>query len=530
MTMTRISTSLPIVAVGLAAAVLIVVGCGTRPTPSTVGPVPVSDTTPESKSEKPSKLFANWPTPVGALIISGEQIGFLEPCGCSAGQKGGLARRLDLIDKLRSQGWPLALIDLGSLANEDLRHHGGPQEAKIRFNYAIKALEIMKYSAVALSATDLKLGVGDVVNQFMNMGDQPKIVAANIVPDKALMLEGKFVPSVRTEVGPIKVGITAVLAPEAFDALRDPDKSFMLTKTDPDDSLKTVLADLEKDTQFQVLMVQGPADAARTYAKAHPGFEIVVATSPFVDPPKDAETVNDGKTQIISVGKKGQYVGVLGLFQDPKLNFRYQRMELGSRLNSKTEAMRKLIDEDFQEELQRSGVLESYPRLTYFFGDAPSDSTYVGAESCKNCHPNTFTKWANTKHAHAYEALTENPKRNREFDADCVSCHTTGFEYKGGFVTAEKTPNLKGNQCENCHGPGSKHAAEPDNKDYRKAVARNSTDFDKNHRCIECHTEDDSPKFDFSTYYSKIVHKGLDRYDDPRVHQAFGAQTAEKAR
>lgn len=524
--MARTSPYLPVAAVGLAAAVLVVIGCESRPSSSTVMSVPSSGAKAESTPDKPTKLFANWPTPVGALIISGQQIGFLEPCGCSAGQKGGLARRLDLVEKLRAQGWPLALIDLGSLSSDDLRHHGGPEEARIRFGYALKGLEIMKYSAVALSATDLKLGVGEVMNRFMNLGDQLKVVSANVVPDKGLGLEGKFVPSLRAEAGPIKIGITSVLAPEALEALRDPDKTVMLSQTDPNDVLKSVLADLEKDTQFQVLMVQGPSKAAHAYAKAHPGFEIVVATSDFTDPPKDAELVNDGKTRVISVGMKGQYVGVLGLFQDPKLNFRYQRMELGSRLNSKTEVMRKLIDEDFQEELQRAEVLKTYPRLTYFFGDAPSDSTYVGADSCKTCHPNTFAKWANTKHARAYEALTENPKRNREFDADCVSCHTTGFEYKGGFVTAADTPNLKGNQCENCHGPASKHAAEPDNAAYRKAVARTASDFDKNHRCIACHTEDDSPKFDFTTYYGKIAHKGLDRYDDPKVHQGAEPQKA----
>jgi hypothetical protein len=521
---------LPIFVVGSVVAVLVLIGCSTRTAPSSSGvAVTAALPGPEAQPAKPRKLFANWPTPAGALIISGEQFGYLEPCGCSAGQKGGLARRYDLIEKLRAQGWPLAMIDLGSLAN-DRNTHGGPEETKIRFAYALKALEIMNYDAVALSASDLKLGVGAVMNTFMNLGDRPRIVAANVVPDKDLGLDGKFVPSVRTSAGPIKIGVTAVVAPEALDAIQDPEKSLMLATRDPNEALAAVLADLEKDTHVQVLLVQGPTQAARTYAQAHPGFEIVVASSPFVDPPKDAETADGGKTQIISVGQKGQYVGVLGLFQDPKQKFRYGRLELGSGFNSKTEPMRKLIDEDFQDELRRADVLRTYQRRAYLFGDSTSDATYVGAVTCKTCHPNTYAKWAITKHAKAYEALTENPKRNREFDADCVSCHTTGFDYKGGFMTAEETPNLKGNQCENCHGPGSKHAGEPDNAEFRKAVARNSGDFQKNHRCIHCHTEDDSPKFDFVTYYGKIVHKGLDRYDDPRVHKGVAIQTAQQAR
>jgi hypothetical protein len=525
MTMDR-SSRWPVLAVGLAAAVWIVVGCNGRPSSeesSRRPPPPVAAAGSPGEPSPPAKatkLFANWPTPAGALIITGEQIGYLEPCGCTAGQRGGLARRFDLIEKLKAQGWSLACIDLGSLSNEP-HTHGGPVETKVRFSYALKALAMMDYDAVALSASDLKLGVGEVMAKFLNLEDKPKIVCANVLPNKDLGLADKVVPNVRATAGPVKIGITAVMVPETLNSLRDPEKDVMLEPRDADDALKDVLADLEKDTHIQVLMVQGPPEAARTYALAHPGFEIVVVTTPYVDPPKDTETINNGRTQIIAVGQKGQYVGILGLFQDPKHKFRYQRMELGPRFNNKTEAMRKLIDEDFQHELHENHVLETYPRLNYFFGDRRSEAKYVSAETCKVCHPGTYAKWAGTKHAHAYEALTKDPKRNRESDADCVRCHTTGFAYNGGFVTAESTPNLKGNQCENCHGPGSLHAAAPDDQEQRKAMARSASDFDKNHRCTECHTMDDSPEFNFTTYYGKIAHKGLDRYDDPKVHQGI---------
>ena len=58
------------------------------------------------------------------------------------------------------------------------------------------------------------------------------------------------------------------------------------------------------------------------------------------------------------------------------------------------------------------------------------------------------------------------PKPNTIYDAECVTCHTTGFEYNSGWESEAATPYLKGNQCENCHGPASKHIAEPDNVEY----------------------------------------------------------------
>src|SRR5688500_7441195 len=41
------------------------------------------------------ELFAEWPKPVVALVVTGQQMGYIEPCGCTGleNQKGGLARR-----------------------------------------------------------------------------------------------------------------------------------------------------------------------------------------------------------------------------------------------------------------------------------------------------------------------------------------------------------------------------------------------------------------------------------------------------
>lgn len=521
------------VSLGLGLAALVVAGCHSRsahdaPRGKKAAPVALGSAPPTAAADE-GKLFQHWPQPVGALIISGEQHGYLEPCGCTAGQRGGLARRLDLIERLRKQGWPLALVDLGSLANDPVapfpHNMGGLEESRIRYGIALRALEMMGYDAVALSADDLKLGVQEVMALYLNPpGPKLKVVSANVTPDKTLGAE-LLVPMVRTKAGPVDIGITAVIAPENFEALNDPVKDLMLAYQAPENVLSGVLAELERDTHMQVLLVQGPEEYAKRLAAAHPGFEVIVAKSRSVDPPKESETLNDGKTQLIMVGQKGQNVGVLGLYQgaDPTKRFRYQMLDLHSRFNGKTEAMRKLVDEDFQEELRNNQVLQTYVRRPYVFFDGPTGASYVGAETCKQCHPNTYAKWASTGHARAYEALTSNPKRNREFDAQCVGCHTTGFEYEGGFVSAETTPLLKGNQCENCHGPGSNHAANPTDPAITRTMHRVASDFDKNQRCIRCHSEDDSPKFNFGTYWPKILHTGLDKYDDPKVRVGITA-------
>src|SRR5262249_33642059 len=93
--------------------------------------------------------------------------------------------------------------------------------------------------------------------------------------------------------------------------------------------------------------------------------------------------------------------------------------------------------------------------------------------------------------------------------------------YNGGYRSPDLTAYLKGNQCENCHGPASRHVSEPDNVAFRQPLKLDAAEFDRNRRCVHCHDEDNSPEFSFQKYYSQIAHKGLDRYDDPKVHQGI---------
>jgi len=533
--MTR-SSIRPVAALALALGLMAYVGCnsgtdGTGGNPPAATAPPGADAPPgaggsESAANASSKLFADWPTPVAALLISGEQNGYLEPCGCTSGQLGGLRRRYDLIQRIRQERqWPLALVDLGSLIKDPAGARGGPEQVKLKFSVALKALELMKYDAFALSAEDLKVGVAEALGQFINLTEKPKVVVANIKP--AAGFDQTIVPSLRTKAGPATIGITAVLDPDALSKLKDPDKETILPEVvAPEEALAPILADLEKDTHTQVLLVQGSSDLAKSLAAKLPGFDIVVATSKY-DPDADPERLNDGKTLLVNVGTKGKYVGVVGLFNDPKQRYRYQRVSLTSRYNGEVDPMRKLIEDDFQEMLKQAGVVENFPRRN-FVGGIPG-STFAGVDTCKVCHPGTVAKWAATKHAHAFDDIVKDPKGERsdhQFDAECISCHTTGFEYNSGWKSAEATPYLKGNQCENCHGPASKHAEQPDNLDFRKAIARTASGADKSGLCYRCHDEDNSPHFNFQTYWGQIAHKGLDQYTDPKVHQGITAAPA----
>lgn len=117
-------------------------------------------------------------------------------------------------------------------------------------------------------------------------------------------------------------------------------------------------------------------------------------------------------------------------------------------------------------------------------GSAPS---YVGATTCSLCHSGTHADWEETKHATALETLK---RINQHNNSHCVVCHTAGHGLPTGFVDEATTPHLAGVQCENCHGPGGDHAANPMDLTKRPKVTP------KAEMCGGCHTDPHHPTYE----------------------------------
>src|SRR5436853_3484684 len=62
----------------------------------------------ENESPVGPQTIADWSKPAVALVITGQQLGYIEPCGCTGleNQKGGLARRQTFLKRLTDEkGW-----------------------------------------------------------------------------------------------------------------------------------------------------------------------------------------------------------------------------------------------------------------------------------------------------------------------------------------------------------------------------------------------------------------------------------------
>jgi hypothetical protein len=529
----------PVACAALSASLIVYVGCSGDPAGSTTRTAtPGKSTSTASAAAAPGrapapvaaspidKLMAELNNPAALLIVTGQQDGYLEPCGCSAEQIGGLIRRFDFIERLQKKNWPVSLVELGGLIKGP-NARGGFEQAKIKFDYAVKALKLLKYDALALAADDLKVGVAEAMGLFdNNLGEKTKIVVANAHPEA--VFEKLFRPSIVVQAGPMKLGITSVIDPAALESLSDAEKDVTLkVKKAPDEVLPGILTELEAASDYQVLMVQGPPTLARRLGDAFPAFDVVVATSETADPlSHEPELLNGGKTLLISIGRKGKYVGVVGFHPREAVPVQFHLVTLNRRFDGAGAPMKALIEDEYRQTLKTAGVVENFERRP-FVGGAPG-ATFVGAEKCKDCHPNTFDKWKNkTKHSKAFDALLGDPKPNSAFDAECVTCHTTGFEFISGWKSPKETPHLAGNQCENCHGPSSRHAADPDNPEFRKFIHLDGQQLNNTRLCYNCHDEDNSRDFELTKFYGEIVHKKLDTYDDPKVHK--GNAPAPKA-
>jgi hypothetical protein len=145
----------------------------------------------------------------------------------------------------------------------------------------------------------------------------------------------------------------------------------------------------------------------------------------------------------------------------------------------------RLRESDFPAE--QTGLVEN--ALT----DVPDDYRTAGSEACQDCHEAETAIWASSSHAHAWHTLQD---QSSEVDAFCQQCHTTGYGWPGGFASIAGSSQRTNVGCEDCHGPSQAHVAD--------ATLR--TPLDASQQCQRCHDLENSPQFNYATYWPKVAH------------------------
>ncbi len=450
-------------------------------------------------------IFVDWPRPKAALVLTGVEHGYLEPCGCAGldRMKGGMSRRHTMLRLLREEkGWPVVAFDVGGLAR------GFGRQAEMKFRTLVESKEKMGYAAVTFGTADLRLPAGELVSVAAEVNGRPSMfLSANV----GLFGFDQHVTQTHrvVEAGGVKIGVTAVLGRAHQKEINNPE----IEMSDPAEALQSIVPELKKAADFLVLLAHAPREEAVELARRFPEFNAVVLSDGPAEPPAQPERVEGVRPLLITVGEKGMNAIVLGLYDDPKTPWRYQRVPLDSRFPASPDM--KALMAAYQEQLKSFGFagLGLRPAANPM---AETNGRFVGSKKCESCHEISYRIWKKSKHASAYATLVElDPPR--QFDPECVSCHVVGwhptkfFPYESGFESLEKTPHLINTGCEGCHGPGEKHVAaelgadEALQEKYRKAVVVTKEES-KKRQCMECHDLDNSPDFDFDAYWPLVEH------------------------
>ena len=448
-------------------------------------------------------IFVGWPKPKLALVISGRQEGYIEPCGCAGldRMKGGMSRRHAMFKVLREKGWPLVGIDVGGIAR------GFGRQAELKFQIMVEGMRKAGYEAITLGRSDLRLPAAELLSVTAGTPDEPSpFHSANVALfgfDAEMTAPWRVI-----EAAGMKIGVTGMLGKKWQAEINNSE----IEMIDPETALAKVLPELKTKADYLILLAHATMEETRRLAEKFPEFDLMVTAGGAPEPPAKAVRIG-GKSILVEVGEKGMDAIVLGLFDDPRHPVRYQRVPLDSRFPASADMA--MLMRLYQDQLKREGLsglgIRPVPHP-----QKETNGRFVGSKECETCHEEVYDVWRRSGHGRAYRTLTElDPPRN--FDPECVSCHVVGwhptgfFPYEGGYQSLEKTPKLINTGCETCHGPGENHGkAELGNDEeliqkLRRAMVVTKEES-KQRQCVTCHDLDNSPDFDFDTYWPHVKH------------------------
>jgi len=362
--------------------------------------------------------------PSVVVLYTGGTKSHLEPCGCYQEQSGGLPRRASLVSKIRKHGIPTLLVDAGDLFD-------GTEAIDFqRCQVNLTVMSMIGYDAVALSQNDLDYGAAYLREQR----------AATSVP----FLGENDIYTQSSVVKPF--GELSIAFISASNKAELPNVDVLIALgTDP------------SEERSDADMIISPEEAG---PKQQMNSPIWVGSTP------------EGKT-----------LGFLALWvnADGALN-RHHAAQLALTGDVDEDgSVRQLLTDFYRDVAQAS---EHKPLFVNQLLEQHSKNGYVSAAACRSCHEQEYLQWSATRHAFAFETLL---KKERYFDPNCVSCHTTGFGYQTGFQIGDETSAFKGVQCETCHGPGKQHVGNPKKTNIRRASETSL--------CLECHDTKHSPGF-----------------------------------
>lgn len=371
------------------------------------------------------------------------------------------------------------------IARQDRVPEKSSIQLKIAAEFMLEAMDWLGYSAGNIGEGDLVFGDGFLRERAEQL--RFPLVSASVLTGGAAVFPETTVVS----VGGIQVGIVGVVSDgfgEYVEEHSDPGSPLEVRETAS--AMRRGLELIEGEADLKVLLAHVPYPELPGLLADVPGYDIVISghdtDSIWIDQPEWIHGAH-----VVQIGWDGKRVGRLDLEIDEQGTL-VEVTGTSTAMDSRWPDHPQMTDLH-QRYLDRvadaiDAILQDYP-----VGPPPTGGHYVGSSECRTCHPDQHAHWVATEHAWAWKTLTD---RHRDFDPECFPCHTTGFQYEGGFRPTTATAHMVTVQCESCHGAGADHAASPTLPYTRPGEST----------CTGCHVPLHSPDFDFETYFPRVRH------------------------
>jgi hypothetical protein len=503
-----------------------------------------------SSSSAPSPLRAPVDPRGHLLVLATASVqGYVEPCGCTGDPLGGVARLAALVEQAQAAyGGRVLFVDGGDLLYEKLTDTAAVDRCQ---HEARTTLLVSSYARAGLAATtrgplddvrgaaerdallathrvpSVEGGRGVVVER----GGQTALVVGVSVDDNELSVAQQTIAAHRATVDVVVVlaqrdlrgsqavastltGVDVVIVGKAAEAPSPPTRVGGAVVVQPGWQAQHVAA---VDVVFA-----GRTDPAaplplddRLAMRAERAHLLDVRIAEL---DRLLASLPDGSTKEFQRGRRERFAT-----ERAALDVADSTPLAGPHIAVSSIALRRGMAEEPQAAMALASYTTSIPRLVtqceagvVCAEPAPDVPRYVGAETCRACHPGAVTFWEQavvevqatlpdgTKttrksgHAKAMETLIHD---GRDKDRTCVSCHSAGFDEEGGActTTAVIEKGLGGVQCESCHGPGSAHVLGGGEPSQIRRVVPES-------RCRECHLPPHIPTTADFVYEERLLH------------------------
>ncbi len=392
------------------------------------------------------------------VIVAGDTLGYLSPCGCSEPMTGGILRQGSLIRHLQAAG-PTILLYTGGMVPSQSRQN------VLKAETLAVALESWQVAASNLTASDAKLGSGELLSLFRLAGK--RMVSSSLQPSPSNEL-----PTWLENQG-LLIGGATVSAKRLADGLEEQPMAL-------DAAVHLLLAQAGQRNEAPVLLLDGSRSAAIDLAKRYPELKLITYRSNG-KPPLHLEKV--GSVALATPGERGQYLVALEFANGEASNYKAQVLDPSVPNDPATLD----VYRTYLRRVSREGLWQKSPRI--------AGPEFVGSERCAPCHQEAYAVWKRSAHS---RALTTLGREGHDQDPECLPCHIVGGAFRSGFQSLRRTPQLGSVGCESCHGSGAAHVRDPVRFRLPKAGSQS---------CAQCHVSLNSPNFDFHLYWSRIRHR-----------------------